>query len=773
MKKKLILLVLFLATFFIANAQMKLVYHVYDYDQIALPLYGTVSATIDWGDGQSQTINTAGLVYHTYHTTDVNGIVVEVTITGTVTHYGVDGGYSGANKLLAVKSWDNLGLTSLAHAFEGASNLSDVPEYLPSIVTDLSGMFYGCVSLNDVDLTSWDVSNVTDMSYMFAGASSFNQNIGSWNVSKVTDMSFMFYNASLFNQDIGNWDVSNVTNMEAMFAYAGAFNQNINNWDVSNVTNMMNMFWNATSFNQPLNNWDVSNVTDMSSMFAMATSFNQDLNNWNVSNVIDMQYMFRSAENFNGDISTWDVSNVYKMTAMFLEATSFNQDIGNWNVSNVQYMDEMFEDARAFNQDISGWNVSNVHSFYYTFYNAKSFNQDLSKWNISSVTDMENMLDSTAMSAENYDKILIAWSQKSVQNNIKFGAAGLHYTCHGTDARQSLIDNHNWAFIGDTVTSDGYIMPEVYDLDTIYHECSLKEEDASAPSAITSDCSDTIFATSNDFPVTGLGEHIITWIYDDGTKTREQKQVVVLTDKTPPEPDASTLPNITAQCSVDSLTTPTATDNCDGLIFGKHDAILPITRSTEITWTYEDKSGNVSKQTQYVIINDNEAPNLSCIKDTNVTISGSDTVFVVSDSSFDAKATDNCRLLSLVNNVNDSTTLKGQSFGVGEHTITWTAKDKAGNTASCSFILRVSKSTGFFDVSSGLVVYPNPTTGIIKVKSARPYNVIITDVTGKVIKRVKLDGGINEIDISNQARGLYFIKLQSGSFAKIIKIIKE
>ena len=35
--------------------------------------------------------------------------------------------------------------------------------------------------------------------------------------TKVTDMKFMFYENSTFNQPIGNWDVSNVTNMAYMF----------------------------------------------------------------------------------------------------------------------------------------------------------------------------------------------------------------------------------------------------------------------------------------------------------------------------------------------------------------------------------------------------------------------------------------------------------------------------------------------------------------------------------------------------------------------------
>ena len=57
---------------------------------------------------------------------------------------------------------------------------------------------------------------------MFKGATSFNQNISSWNVSAVTNMKEMFEVATSFNQDLSTWDVSNVTNFDGMFRNASS-----------------------------------------------------------------------------------------------------------------------------------------------------------------------------------------------------------------------------------------------------------------------------------------------------------------------------------------------------------------------------------------------------------------------------------------------------------------------------------------------------------------------------------------------------------------------
>ena len=244
------------------------------------------------------------------------------------------------------------------HSYNPLPNLTKVPNFLPSNIINVEGMFLGASSFNQ-PLNNWNVSNVTNMYRMFGDATSFNQDLNNWDVSNVTDMSGMFVNASSFDQPLNNWNVSNVTDMSFMFEGASAFNQPLNNWNVSNVTNMQGVFFVATSFNQDLNNWNVSNVTDIVEMFYNATSFNQDLNNWDVSNVTDMEGMFSGASAFNQPLNNWNVSNVTRMHSMLRDTSAFNQPLNNWDVSNVTVMNQMFRGANAFNQDLSNWCVSN------------------------------------------------------------------------------------------------------------------------------------------------------------------------------------------------------------------------------------------------------------------------------------------------------------------------------------------------------------------------------------------------------------------------------
>ena len=308
-----------------------------------------------------------------------------------------------------ISSWDVSNVTNMSRMFHYSAFNQPLGSWNVINVTDMGSMFKNATAFNQ-NIGSWNVSRVTIMWSMFASATAFNQNIGSWNVSNVTDMAGMFQGATNFNQNISSWNVSNVTNMVGMFASATAFNQNIGSWNVSNVTNMEAMFGGATAFNQPLGSWNVSRVTDMGYMFNNTRLFNQPLGSWNVSNVNNMAGMFYSAHAFNQSIGNWNVGNVTDMSEMFLNAYNFNQPIGNWNVSNVTNMVGMFRLASVFNQPIGNWDVSRVTNMWKMFLNASNFNQPIGSWNVSRVTIMWSMF----ASATAFNQNIGSWNVSNV-----------------------------------------------------------------------------------------------------------------------------------------------------------------------------------------------------------------------------------------------------------------------------------------------------------------------------------------------------------------------
>ena len=171
--------------------------------------------------------------------------------------------------------------------------------------------------------------------------------------------------------------------------------------------------------------------------------------------------MFYQAYSFNQPIDNWNISSMTDMNSMFHQAFAFNQDIGGWNVSSVTNMDAMFEGASSFNQPLDNWDVSSVTNMGYMFAGASSFSQDIGGWDVSSVTTMEGMFNGVTLSTQNYDNLLIGWSQLTLQNGVTFDGGNSQYSENGESARQAIIANFGW-MIGDggfIDTTDPVITP--------------------------------------------------------------------------------------------------------------------------------------------------------------------------------------------------------------------------------------------------------------------------------------------------------------------------
>ena len=344
----------------------------------------------------------------------------------------------------------------LSGKYESLRNLKSIKlTGINKNVTDMSRMFYACISLEDISgLSNLDVSKITNMDHMFANCRSLVDvfALSEWDVSNVNTMLAMFLNCdSLVNlTGLSKWDVSNVGNMQAMFMDCRSLVDvfALCEWDVSSVGNMFNLFRDCSSLVDVsgLSNWDVSNVGDMTLMFSGCTSLVDvsALGKWDVSNS-DMGSMFYGCTSLV-DVSAlgeWGMSNVSFISNMFYGCTSLVDvsALGKWNTSNVIWIEGMFSRCKSL-VSISGlskwdmsnvtqmsamfsgceslvdvsalgeWDVSNISEMQGMFRNCRSLVDisGLSEWDISNVENMENMFED-CNSLED-DSLLKYWSKK-------------------------------------------------------------------------------------------------------------------------------------------------------------------------------------------------------------------------------------------------------------------------------------------------------------------------------------------------------------------------
>lgn len=108
--------------------------------------------------------------------------------------------------------------------YSTATNIVNWQYIDTSNVTNMNEMFT-YADLRYVNLSLMNTSNVTSMRSMFYAANdqptsnwSAEMNLTSWDVSKVVDMAYMFYGlGNPTKLDLTGWDISNVTNMGSMF----------------------------------------------------------------------------------------------------------------------------------------------------------------------------------------------------------------------------------------------------------------------------------------------------------------------------------------------------------------------------------------------------------------------------------------------------------------------------------------------------------------------------------------------------------------------------
>ena len=234
--------------------------------------------------------------------------------------------FSDMNALedLDVSRFDTSSVTNMSYMFYSCNLVDlDLSGFDTSSVTDMSGMFNYCIKLTKLDLSSFDTSSVTNMSMMFQACINLTKlNLSSFDTSSVTNMSAMFQNCSALTAlDLSRFDTSSVTNMDVMFdGCSGLTELDVSVFDTSSVTSMQAMFRSCSIFTGlDLSSFDTSSVTNMREMLQGCSSLIElDLSSFDTSSVTDMAYMFRGCSGLtNLDLSGFDTSSVTNMDELF------------------------------------------------------------------------------------------------------------------------------------------------------------------------------------------------------------------------------------------------------------------------------------------------------------------------------------------------------------------------------------------------------------------------------------------------------------------------
>jgi hypothetical protein len=234
-----------------------------------------------------------------------------------------------------------------------------------------------------------------------------------------------------------------------------------------------------------------------------------------------------------------------------------------------------------------------------------------------------------------------------------------------------------------------------------------------APIVVEGQRSDNLHLYNDPYPV---GQTIITWTAtDDVGRVASCTQAINVTTGTGGDTTPPTLhvpPNVsatTSSCTAtldDELGVATAEDNCSSVTITRSgvptfacptpsdpnrrcESFVFPTGTTVITYTARDASGNTTTGTQNVTVTESPAinPTVSAPADSSA-FADANCQAPVPNYTAGSTASDNCGTVTL-----SQSPTAGSLVGYGPHTVTVTATDPSGNTASDTVVFTVNDNT--------------------------------------------------------------------------------
>ncbi len=178
-------------------------------------------------------------------------------------------------------------------------------------------MFADCKSLKELDLSSFNTSNVVQLYGIFMGCTKLEKvNLSSFDTKNVVEMSYMFYGCeSLKKLDLSNFDTSSVCGKE--YAMPGSAKASYLYYRFTGMKSMFSGCKELTELN--VSSFDTAKVVGMNSMFSDCSNIQKlDLQNFNTTNARSVSGMFSGCSKLEYvDLSGFDLSNSVGYNSMY------------------------------------------------------------------------------------------------------------------------------------------------------------------------------------------------------------------------------------------------------------------------------------------------------------------------------------------------------------------------------------------------------------------------------------------------------------------------
>ena len=198
-----------------------------------------------------------------------------------VSTWAVGGQYYAVSEVIWPNSILNAPhLTTMKSLFHKNYHITklNLPKFVSPALTDTSFMFFQLdKEITAIEVNGLDTQNVEDMSEMFEGLKFDRGSLGGsfapkFKTTSLKNMYGMFYAMNVDHLDLTAFDVSNVTNMEYTLGNAYFITIDLTGWNTSNVENMRYLFY---------NNWYLTTIYASDSFVTTKVTQSEDIFNMN------------------------------------------------------------------------------------------------------------------------------------------------------------------------------------------------------------------------------------------------------------------------------------------------------------------------------------------------------------------------------------------------------------------------------------------------------------------------------------------------------------